>query len=518
MARDEFDESRALSAGPSLTRRKLLAALVAGVALSPRAVSWLGATPAPATAPADGPLHYGYLSDVAKLIAAGELSPTDLTQQMLERVESRDEDLHSYVTIMSDRAMASARRAETEIRAGVYKGPLHGMPIAVKDLCYTRGVRTMAGTTVLSDFIPDFDATVVARLEAAGAVILGKLTLCEGAQAPYHPELQVPVNPWDSTRWSGVSSSGCGVATAAGLCFASVGTDTGGSIRYPSAVNGCVGLKPTYGRVSRYGVFALAESMDHVGPMSRSVEDAAIMFEAMAGFDPNDPTSLSEPVPPVRDGLARGIEGLRIGFDRRYATDNVDPDVTQAVIHVVEELRRQGAEVVDVTMPDVGDPGAIWWILGTVEAALANANTFPSRAAEYGPGFRSDLEHGLSYSGVEYARASRFRAEFTGQLNRMLASVDCMVCPSMSNAARTKSVDPTMMTDDEWRRLVRNDIFSKPFNFSGVPTLSVPCGFSENGLPLSVQFVGPRLSEAVLCRAGYAYERATRWHTMHPAR
>ena len=235
------------------------------------------------------PLHYSSLADVAKLIAARELQSIDLTQQLLDRIAAVDGRLQSYVTVMTDRAIASARRADAEIRAGRYRGPLHGVPIAVKDLCNTRGVRTMAGTKVLADFVPDFDATVVARLEAAGAVILGKLVLCEGAFGPYFPGLQVPVNPWDATRWSGVSSSGSGVATAAGLCFASVGTDTGGSIRYPSAANGCVGLKPTYGRVSRYGVFALAASMDHVGPMTRTVEDAAIMFEAMAGPDPHDP-------------------------------------------------------------------------------------------------------------------------------------------------------------------------------------------------------------------------------------
>lgn len=354
--------------------------------------------------------------------------------------------------------------------------------------------------------------------EAAGAVILGKLTLCEGAFGPYHPELQVPVNPWDPTRWSGVSSSGSGVATAAGLCFASVGSDTGGSIRYPSAVNGCVGLKPTYGRVSRYGVLALAESMDHIGPMTRTVEDAAVMFEAMAGFDPNDPTSLSEPVPPVRAELARGIAGLRIGFDRRYSTDNVEPDVTKALGGVLTELTRLGAQVVDVTMPDVSAVAPAWYELCTVEAAVANAKTFPSRAPDYGPGFRVVLELGQRATGVAFARASRVRAEFTARLERMLAGIDCLVCPSMANAARVKSVDPFgLETEEEWSRLVMNDIHTKPFNFSGSPTLSVPCGFSSDGLPLSVQFVGRRLSEAVLCRVGYAFEQATPWHSRHPA-
>jgi amidase len=509
-------ESDAFSADPDLTRRELIMALAGGVALSQSAVSWGATTSSISPAASNAPLHYRSLLDVANLIEAGDLRPTELTQLLLDRIDTVDGSLHSYVTVMSDHAMASARQAEAEIVAGRYRGPLHGMPIGIKDLCYTRGVRTMAGTKVLSNFVPNFDATVVAKLKAAGAVILGKLTLCEGAHAPYHPELYVPVNPWDATRWSGVSSSGSGVATAAGLCFGSVGTDTGGSIRYPSAVNGCVGLKPTYGRVSRYGVFALAESMDTVGPMTRTVADAAIMFETMAGFDSNDPTSLAAPVPAIGAELRRGVAGLRIGFDHGYATNNVEPAVAQSVSDVISELKRQGAEIVNIKMPDVGNTGRVWYDLETVEAVVANAQTFPSRADEYSPGFRSALEYGLQTSGVTYARASKFRAEFSGRLRRILAEVDCMVCPSMSSAASTKSKDPTKTTDEEWERLVPNDIFSQPFNLSGVPTLSVPCGFSAEGLPLSVQFVGSRLSEAVLCRVGHAYEQATAWHTKHP--
>ena len=465
---------------------------------------------------ADDALHYASLADVATLIETGKLAPTALTRRMLDRIATVDASLYSYVTVMADAAMESARRAETEIRAGRYRGPLHGVPIGVKDLCYTRGVRTMAGTKALSDFIPDFDATVVARLESAGAVILGKLALCEIAYGPYHPGFPVPVNPWDATRWSGVSSSGSGVATAAGLCFASVGTDTGGSIRYPSAVNGCVGLKPTYGRVSRYGVFALAASMDHIGPMARTVEDAAIMFEAMAGSDVNDPTSLPDAVPQVRAELRRGIAGLRIGIDRRYATENVDPQVVRALEGVLSTLTRLGSTVVDVEMPDVKGSAAMWLDLCSVEAVLANAATWPSRAGEYGPAVRAVLEYGSKLSGESYARASQRRAEFTGRLERMLSGIDCMVCPVVANVPPIKSANPYELPDAEWERLVPNDIYAQPFNFSGSPTLSVPCGYSAEGLPLSVQFVGRRLSEAILCRVGHAFEQATEWHLRRP--
>jgi len=501
-----------------LTRRDFLSHLADAAVLPVAAVSCGRAPAGSSVSKVTTPLHYSSLADVAKLIAARELLSIDLTQQLLDRIAAADGRLQSYVTVMTDQAIASARRADVEIRAGRYRGPLHGVPIAVKDLCNTRGVRTMAGTKVMADFVPDFDATVVARLEAAGAVVLGKLALCEGAYSPYCPGLQVPLNPWNATRWSGVSSSGSGVATAAGLCFASVGTDTGGSIRYPSAANGCVGLKPTYGRVSRYGVFALAASMDHIGPMTRTVEDAAIMFEAMAGPDPEDPSSLPDPVPSVRAELGRGIAGLRVGFDRRYATDNVDPGVAKAMDDVLAELARLGATVVAVTVPDVSKVGNAWIDLCQVEALVANAKTFPSRAGEYGPGFRAALERGQRVTPESLAVAAKVRSEVSASLERMLNTIDCLVCPSMANSARVKDPDPyDEETDESWSRQVRNDIHAQPFNFSGSPTLSVPCGFSADGLPLSVQFVGRRLGESVLCCMGHAYQQATEWHSKHPA-
>ena len=494
----------------NLTRRQLLVAMGGtAVTLGSSPAAMLGGDP-------PGELHYANLADVARSLQAREISPVELTQMMLDRIEAVDGHLKSYVTVTADRALTAAHKAESEILAGKYRGPLHGIPVGTKDLCYTVGVATMAGTKVLEEFMPPFNATVVERLNAAGAVSLGKLALCEGAMGAYHPALQVPVNPWDASRWSGISSSGSGVATAAGLCFGSIGTDTGGSIRFPSAVNGCVGLKPTYGRISRYGVFPLAESMDHVGPMTRTVEDAAIMYEAMAGFDPRDGTSLPDPVPPVRPQLDRGVKGRRIGFDRRYATENVDTEVAEAIEQVIVVLQQLGADVVEVEMPDVGDPDATWYTIGTVEAALAHQGTFPERADEYGPGFRGDLEYGLDVSALDLARAARQRKEISGRVHRMLAGVDCFVCPSMSNTPRKKSENPFELDFEEWKRLVISDVFAKPFNFGGVPTLCVPCGFSSEGLPISVQFVGRRLAEGQILRAGHAYEHATKWHSRHP--
>ncbi len=282
---------------------------------------------------------------------------------MLDRIARVDATLKSYAAIMPEQALAAARAAEQEIRAGKYRGPLHGVPIAVKDLCYSKGVRTMGGTPVLKDFVPDFDATIVSRLYAAGAVVLGKLNLTEGAMAGYHPDFDIPVNPWDASRWAGGSSSGSGVAIAAGLCFAAIGTDTGGSIRYPSSATGIVGLKPTYGRVSRFGVLPLAESLDHVGPMARRVADVAIMFDAIAGFDPKDPTSLREPTQNMSGELGRGVEGLRIGLDREYALAGVDRGQAGSIEEALKVLTSLGAHIVDVHLPDMTSTPEAWFLL-----------------------------------------------------------------------------------------------------------------------------------------------------------
>jgi amidase len=278
-----------------------------------------------------------------------------------------------------------------------------------------------------------------------------------------------------------------------------------------------VGLKPTYGRVSRHGVFALAPSMDHVGPMARTVEDAAILFEAMAGADPRDPTSLPDAVPDVRSGLRQGVAGLRIGFDRRYATDNVDTDVAAALDEVLATLTRLGATVVPVTMPDVSQVPIAWFDLCHAEALVVHASTFPSRASDYGPGMRAVLESGQRLAPAKLAEATRLRAQVSASIEDMLTPVDCLLCPSMSNSARAKEADPfDEDTAETWGALVRNDIHTQPFNFSGSPTLSVPCGFSADGLPLSAQFVGRKLSESLLCRIGHAFEQETAWHLKHP--
>ncbi len=461
----------------------------------------------------DTPLHYQTIAEVAARLQSGAISPVALTQAILDRIASLDGGLKSYATVMADQALTAARSAEREIAAGRYLGPLHGVPVAVKDLCFTRGVATMGGARVLRDFIPDFDGTVVQRLNAAGAIILGKLNLTEGAMAGYNPEFDIPINPWGADRWAGASSSGSGVATAAGLCYGSLGSDTGGSIRFPAAACGTVGIKPTWGRVSRYGVLALAESMDHVGPMTRSAADAGIMLQALAGHDPNDPTSLHTPVPDMLAGLGQGVNGIRIGVDERYIGDGVDAELAQAVLSGARLLESMGAQLTPVRMPETEDFSRAWAVLCSAEAAAAHRETFPSRAGEYGPWFRGWLELGHRHTAADYADANRQRLACNGILAGVFADIDVLVCPSMTTAPERVTPEELYgpMSAEEWTW----GPFTIPFDFNGAPTISLPCGLNREGLPLSIQFVGQRLAEPLLVQIGDAYESATR-HNLRP--
>ena len=463
---------------------------------------------------AETPLHFRTITEVAEAIASKQVSPVEITAAMLQRIDELDGRLKSYATVMADSAMAAAQKAEQEIDAGMSRGPLHGVPIAVKDLCFTKGVRTMGAAKVLADHVPSFDGTVIAKLKSAGAILLGKLNLTEGAMGGYNPEFDIPKNPWNPDRWTGSSSSGSGVATAAGLCLGSLGSDTGGSIRFPSAACGIVGIKPTWGRVSRYGVLALAESMDHVGPMTRSVADAGIMLEAIAGFDPNDPTSLPNPVPNMLEGIGRGIAGVRIGFDENYATNDIDIELAEAVRAGVEILADQGAEIVEVQIPDVDEYVSAWPTLCSAGAVAAHAATYPSQRDDYGPWFQGWLDMGAQVSGADYAKANNLRAACTGHLKRVFEGIDVLVCPSMS--APPHVITPEILYGPKEDRSTKFQRFTVPFDYNGAPTLSVPCGMSSEGLPLSIQFVGKHLTEPLLCQVGHAYESSTPWHNLHP--
>ena len=453
-------------------------------------------------------LAYATIEELAPRIASGELSPVELAEAQLARIAELDGGLKSYATVMSESALREAQAAADAIASGDYRGPLHGIPIAVKDLCYTVDAPTMGGTKVLEDFTADFDSTVVARFREAGAILLGKLNLTEGAMAGYNRARQVPVNPWAADRWTGVSSSGSGVATAAGLCYASLGSDTGGSIRSPSASCGIVGLKPTWGRVSRYGVLDLAQSLDHVGPMCRSTWDCAATLEVIAGSDPNDPSTLPEPAPSMLDGIDGGVRGMRIGYDERYATQEVIPPIADAVANSVETLASLGAEIVAVELPDFRGYVQDWPTLCSVEALHAHREFYPERADDYGNWFRAWLELGASVSAVDYADACIRREELRGTLQRSFEGIDMLACPAM--AALPHRVSEDMMYDDtpgdfNWSRLQ----YTAPWDMNRAPTLTLPNGWSDEGLPIALQLVGGLGSERLLCRAGYAYEQAT---------
>src|SRR3984957_4802443 len=340
-------------------------------------------------------LCYLELVELTRRMHAGEISPVDATKAEIDRIGPLDKWLRSFALVTPEAALEQARQAESEIARGDIKGPLHGAPIAVKDLCWTTGVPTAAGMTIYRDFRPTEDATVVKKLRAAGAVILGKLQLTEGAFADHHPDIKPPVNPWNAAHWSGASSSGSGVATAAGLCYGSLGSDTGGSIRFPSAANGVTGLKPTWGRVSRYGVFELAATLDHIGPMERSAVDCGAILGAIAGADPKDPTAVLEPVPDYLANLNGSLRGTRIGVDPRWTSEGVDAASTRVLrsaLHIAADL---GAKIREIAFPD---PKAViddWFPLCGIEAAVAHEATYPSRKSEYGPGLAGLIELGL---------------------------------------------------------------------------------------------------------------------------
>ncbi len=457
-------------------------------------------------------LHWLTLSEVCRRIKSGELTSRAVTEHALERIRATEDRYRAYVTVTADTAMASAERLDAARANGAPLGPLHGVPIALKDLLWTRGVKTTCGTKVLADWVPDMDATVVTRLKDAGAVILGKVKLTEGAFSDHHPSVAAPRNVWDSAVWPGVSSSGSGVAVAAGLAYGAIGTDTGGSIRFPSAANGIVGIKPTYGRVSRHGAFPLADSLDHIGPMTRCVEDAARMLGVMAGQDPRDPTSLDSAVPNYAAAIGESVRGMRIGIDRAYAETRVTPDVVAALNEALRTFESLGAVIVEVTLPPYRSLVQNWGITCGVECALAHAPYFPARRSDYGAPLAQLLDAGLAAPATAYAALEREREAFGAGLEALLRQVDVIVAPAMAFA-------PPRV--DQIAALLASGVadfitFTAPFNYSGHPTITLPAGLNGAGLPMAFQLIGRWLGEPTLVRAGHAYERA-RGPTPHPS-
>ncbi|WP_158017057.1 amidase [Mycobacterium basiliense] len=452
------------------------------------------------------------LTEVAELIRTRQLTSEQVTESTLRRIEKFDSQLKSYAWVMSDSALAAARTADAEIAREHYRGVLHGVPIGVKDLCYTMDAPTAAGTTILHEFRPQYDATVVARLRAAGAVITGKLAMTEGAYLGYHPSLPVPVNPWDAATWAGVSSSGCGVATAAGLCFGSIASDTGGSIRFPTSVCGLTGIKPTWGRVSRHGIIELAASFDHVGPIARSARDAAALLTVMAGSDVNDPTSSVEPVPNYAANLAL-TQMPRVGVDWPKVAA-FDQDTNAMMVDVIETLDSMGWPVVEIELPALDPIVQAFGKLRSVETAIAHADTYPAYADQYGPTLRQLIDTGRKLGAVEHQALVKQRLAFTESLRRVFHDVDIVVLPSSGLASPTLETMRGLGHDPQL--IARLAAPTAPFNASGNPTICLPAGATPRGTPLGVQFIGRKFAEQFLVQAGHAFQQVTTFHRRRP--
>ena len=452
------------------------------------------------------------LSEAADLVMAKQVSPLELTQACIARIEALDPALHAFITPTFDSALADAENATAEIAAGISLGPLHGIPFALKDLYETAGVLTTAGSKVRESYVPDDDAFVVSRLREAGAVMLGKLTMHEWALGGTNINVWAPTprNPWDTTRITGGSSGGSGAALAAGLCFGSLGSDTRGSIRIPASLCGISGLKPTYGRVSLRGVVPLNWSLDHAGPMARAARDCALILQAIAGYDPLDPTSADRPVDDYIGALGDGIEGVRIGVPENFFFDEdvSEPDVLAAVMAAAGQLEKLGAKLVKVTYPDpnaYGDNGAF-----LADASAYHERTLRERPDEYNPIILGRLREALEVPAIEYSRARYRQLEFKRATAAVFEDVDLVLTPTCPVVAQKL---PDNLGLALQTLVVRN---TGSFNTSGVPVISVPCGLSREGMPIGLSLAGPEWSEALVLRAAHAYQLATDWHTRRP--
>jgi len=450
---------------------------------------------------------------LAGLLHSKQLSPVEVTQMMLSRIERVDKTFLSYATITYETALAQARSAEAMIMRRQILSPLHGVPIALKDLCFTQGIVTAAGMPMMRDFVPVYDGTVVKRLREAGTVLLGKLTMTEAAFADHHPDVPPPINPWHRDHWSGASSSGSGVAVAAGLCFAAIGTDTGGSIRFPSAANGVTGLKPTWARVPVYGAFELAASLDHIGPMARTAIDCGHMLGLIAGADTQDRVALHAPVPDYVCGDNTQLSGLRIGFDEEYCS-GLDEDMQKAMQSAFKVFQSLGADMRYVRFPDVSDAVSDWGTACAVETAVAHEPWHPKNVQSYGPGLTSLIEFGRSISASEMQKIWVRRRRFSGEVRGYFQNYDLLLIPAQPMASPTCKQMLTIGTvPAELARLIK---FTAPFDMSGSPTITLPAGFTSKNTPVAIQLVAGHMAEATLVRAGSAFQQVTDWHSRTP--
>lgn len=457
-------------------------------------------------------LAYAPMSEVASLIERKAVTPLELTTQLLERIERLNPTVSAYYTVFADAALAEATKATAEISSGGYRGGMHGIPVAVKDIC--EAGPTTGGSKSRADYVALNDATVVARLRAAGAILMGKLATYEFAlgtptKASYFKPAR---NPWNTDLDPGGSSSGSGAAVAAGMTYAAIGTDTGGSIRWPAFANGIVGMKATYGRVSRAGIFPLSWNLDHAGPMTRSVADAAMMLQAIAGPDPRDVTTIPEPPPDFSAKLGASIAGMKLGVPWALM-EGCDPEILALFKVALDKYRELGAIVVDIDTVSHRQVMAAHMPIMVTDAAAYHLPQFRKAPEDLSPHFRALVGAGLAVSAVHYLDCQRAREVIRRQLLERLAEIDAFVLPTSGVPVPPIQDVPVNLAEFAGDGFV---VFTGVFDLTGMPAMSIPCGFSAAGMPVALQVAGRPSDEATVFQLGHAYEQATSWHLMHP--
>ena len=458
------------------------------------------------------------VSEAGRRIEARQLSPVELVEAHIDRIERTEPALNSFITLLADEALEQAREAEREIAAGGYRGPLHGVPIGLKDLYYTKGIRTTVGSKIMRDFAPGYDAAVTERFEEAGAALLGKLQMHEFAlgATSVNPHDGPARNPWDTSRITGGSSGGAGAAVASGQCMAALGSDTGGSIRIPSGLCGIVGLKPTFGRVSRYGAHPLSWSLDTVGPMTRTALDSAIVLNALAGYDARDPSSVDVPAEDFTAGIEGGIRGLRIGVPTDFFYDVIDEEVAAAMCEAAGVLTELGATVERCSIPALDHALGVSGAILVTEAAETLFDHLRDRPEDIGADVRARLYLGAMTPAVDYIKAQRARSAYNEQLADAMKTYDLLIAPSVAVGAPRIDQELVEVGGRRENALSLMSRLTRPFNLTGQPTISMPCGFTSEGMPIGMQIAGRLWEESTALRAAHGYEQATEWHTRKP--
>ena len=462
----------------------------------------------------DGLCHRS-IPELSELLRSRQVSPVEVTAAFLDRIDRVEPEVNAFITVARDEATLAAEQAEAEMARGEYRGTMHGIPVGIKDLYDTAGIRTTSGSKIEGDRVPTADSAVVEGLKAAGAIIIGKLMMTEFAfgeqgRNAHYGDVR---NPWDLARMPGGSSTGSAASVAASECAASLGSDTGGSIRVPASLCGLVGLKPTYGLVSRRGMTPLSWSLDHAGPLARTVEGAAATLQAIAGHDPRDPTSADVPVPNYEERLTGEVRGLRVGVLREYVWDLMDQEVEGLVRAALEQVSRLGVEIEEVSVPRLEDIGLVMSTLIPADAAAVHRETVLKRGADYDPVTRNHIESGLFVTAADYSKANRLRALLNRDMAGVLERVDFLMVPTCPVTAPSYAAPVVTLGGEEFpSRMVLSRI-TRVFNPNGLPAVSVPCGFSSEGLPAGLQVVGRAFDDAGVLNLAFAYEQAAGWHT-----